>query len=149
MSDKRQIIPIAGLFATLAMAVYMLVQLNGQPAAAGDFSNAMVAEVRDAQGQTILRGQFAVSPDEDDDVERKARLEPTGVDTDAAGEAEVEFARNAPAEQEVEFTVRNLQAGSTVTFLIDGQAIGQAAVNGRGRAELEIEVAGSSQTGAR
>ena len=42
--------------------------------------------------------------------------------------------------QEIEFSVRNLAPGTSVTFLIDGQAIGQASVDRRGRAELEVDV---------
>jgi hypothetical protein len=45
-----------------------------------------------------------------------------------------------PAQQEIEYSVRNLAAGTSVTFLIDGQVIGQASVDRRGRAELEIDV---------
>ncbi len=90
MNDKRQMIPAVGLLATFVAAVYMVVQLSGQTTApTGDFTNAAVAEVRDAQGQAVLSGQFQGSDEDDDDVERKAVLAPTGVDADAAGEAEV------------------------------------------------------------
>src|SRR5688500_19249405 len=110
MADKRQWIPIAGLLATVAGTVYMVVQLSAQqPTATGDFSNAAIAEVRDAQGQVLLRGQFAPVAEEDDDIERKAALQPTGVDADAAGEAEVEIDTNAPANQEIEISIRNVQ----------------------------------------
>ena len=141
MNDKRQAIPIVGLFATMATAVYMVVQLNGQERApAGDFTNAATAEVRDAQGQVVLRGQFVLADEEDDDIERKAALQPTGVDADAAGEAEVEFARAAPTKQEIEFSVRNLQAGVVFTFVIDGIDVATATADRRGRAEVEVDV---------
>jgi hypothetical protein len=135
-------IPIAGLAGTLALAVYMVTQLHAQTTVpAADFTNAAIAEVQDGQGQIVLRGQFAVADEQDDDdVERKAALQAAGTDTDAAGEAEVEFAKSAPAQQEIEFSVRNLAAGTSVTFLIDGQVIGQASVDRRGRAELEVDV---------
>ena len=68
-----------------------------------------MAQVRDAQGQVVLQGQFMPPDEEDDDVERHATLAPTGVDADAAGEAEVEFAKAAPTSQEVEFSVTNLR----------------------------------------
>jgi hypothetical protein len=144
MSNTRQIVPIAGLAGTLALAVYMVTLLHAQTTVpAADFTNAAIAEVQDSQGQTVLRGQFAVADEQDDDdVERKAALQPAGTDTDAAGEAEVEFAKSAPAQQEVEFSVRNLAAGTSVTFLIDGQVIGHASVDRRGRAELEVDVPG-------
>jgi hypothetical protein len=140
-NNARQIIPIAGLLGTAAFAIYMVTLLDAQAAVPTDLTNAAVAEVHDAQGQIILRGQFAVVDEQnDDDVERKAALQPAGTDADAAGEAEIEFAKSAPAHQEIEFSVRNLAAGTSVTFLIDGHVIGQAAVDRRGRAELDIEV---------
>ena len=46
--------------------------------------------------------------EEDDDIERKAPLQSTGIDADALGEADVEFTKDAPSDQEVEFSVRNL-----------------------------------------
>jgi hypothetical protein len=69
------------------------------------------------------------------------RLESVGTVADAGGEAEVELSKNAPAQQEVEFSVHGLDPGTALTFLIDGQTIGTATVDRRGRAELEIEMA--------
>ena len=141
MSEKRQIIPVLGLLATMAMAAYMVVQLNGQGSAAtGDFRNAATAEVRDAQGQVVLRGQFGASDEDDDSIERQATLESTGVDTDAAGEAEVEFENEAPSEQEVEFSVRNLPPGAAFTLVIDGVDVATVTADARGRAEIELDV---------
>jgi hypothetical protein len=60
-----------------------------------------------------LRGHFAAANEQDDDIERKAALQPTGADTDATGEAEVELAKSAPTQQEIEFSVRNLAAGTS------------------------------------
>ena len=141
MEDKRQLIPLAGLLATMVAAIYMVVQLNAQARTpASDFTNAAVAEVRDAQGQVVLSGPFQVAAEDDDDVERKAVLVPTGVDADATGEAEVEFARNAPAEQEVEFSIRNLAPGIAFTFLIDGTVVATATTDAKGRAEVELDV---------
>ena len=150
MKNRRQLIPIVGLIATLAVAVYMVVQLNGQEApATGDFSNAATAEVRDAQGQVVLRGQFALADEEDDDIERKATLQPTGADADATGEAEVEFAKAAPAKQEIEFSVRNVQAGAAFTFVIDGVDVATATADKRGRAEIELDVRMPGTTASR
>jgi hypothetical protein len=141
MQDKRQLIAAAGLVATLAGSAYMVVQLSGQAASpAGDFTNAALAEVRNADGQVVLSGQFQLADEEDDDVERKAVLTPGTLDADATGEAELEFSKAAPAEQEVEFSVRNLPAGAVLTFLIDGTAVGTATADARGRAELELNV---------
>jgi hypothetical protein len=140
MTDKRQLIPLAGLIATIAVAIYMVAQLDAQaPALTGNFSNAAIAEVRDSQGQVILRGQFADSEEDNDGVERKATLTPAGHDTDAAGEAEVETSRGNPAQQEIEFSIRNVEPGALFTFAIDDQDVGSATADDRGRAELEIE----------
>ena len=141
MKDKRQIIPVIGLLATMAVAVYMVVQLNAQTATpAGDFTNAALAEVRDAQGQVLLRGPFQQADEEDDDIERKAVLAPAGANANARGEAEVEFSRTAPATQEVEFSVRNVAPGAVLTFAIDGVEVATATADGKGRAEVELDV---------
>ena len=146
---KNQWVPVAGLIATMGIAVYVVVQLGAQTPASivtGDFSNAAVAEVRDAQAQLVLRGNFAAVEEQDendDEVERKATLESTGVDPDAAGEAEVEFRKNNSAAQEIEFSIRNVQPGSAFTFTIDGKEVATATSDNRGRAEVELEVKGS------
>jgi hypothetical protein len=141
MKNRRQIISVAGLLATMAAAVYMVVQLNAQTSApAGDFTNAAIAEVRDAQGQVLLRGSFQQADEEDDDIERKAVLAVAGADADARGEAEVEFSKNAPAKQEVEFSVRNVAPGTVLTFAIDGVDVATATADGRGQAEVELDV---------
>ena len=144
MRDKKQWIPAAGFFATATYALYMVAQLGAQEPkqpVTGDFSAAAVAEVRDAQGQVILRGQFAPVVEPDDDVERKAVLRPAGSDADATGDAEVEVTTTPPIEQEIEFSIRNVAPGAVVTFVIDGREIGTAKADRRGRAELEIEIA--------
>jgi hypothetical protein len=150
MMDKRQLIPAAGLLATVAAAGYMVVQLNGQTAQpTADFTNAAVAEVRNAQGQAILSGHFQLVDEDDDDVERKAVLAPAGIDADATGEAEVEFRKSAPAEQEVEFSVRNVAPGAVLTFVIDGTEVATATADGRGRAEAELDVRMPGATASR
>jgi hypothetical protein len=137
----HQWVPLAGLLGTIATAAYMVVQLNGQAAApVADFRNAATAQVRDAQGQIVLQGQFMAPVEEDGGLERIAALAPTGVDADASGEAEVEFAKSAPTEQEVEFSVENLQAGATFTFVIDGTDVATATADRSGAAEVELNV---------
>jgi hypothetical protein len=141
MKNKRQLIPIAGLLVTIVGAIYMVVQLNGQESGQiGNFTNAATAEVRDPQGQAVLRGQFALVDEDDDDVERRAALQPAGADADAGGDAEVEFSKASPAKQEVEFSVRNLQPGVALTFVIDGVEVATATADQRGRAEVELDV---------
>ena len=141
MTDKKLMISFGGLLATMVVAVYFVVQLSGQAAAqTGDFTNAATAEVKDAQGQVILRGQFQKVDEEDDDIERKAPLQAAGSDADAVGEAEVEYASSGAAEQEIEFSIRNVEPNATYTFVIDGRDVGTAKADGRGRAALEWKV---------
>ena len=141
MRTIRQWIPFGGLLATMAAAGYAVAQLNGQAQApTGDFTNAATAQVRDAQGQIVLQGQFMPPVEEDGGLERRAALAPTGVDADASGEAEVEFAKTAATTQEVEFTLENLQPQMSVTFVIDGTDIATAMTDRRGRADVELDV---------
>ena len=67
----------------------------------------MTAEIRDSTGEVVLRGTFMLVEEEDDDIERKAALAPT-TGGEVMGEAEVEFATEMPADQEVEFAARGL-----------------------------------------
>ena len=141
MRNRRQIVPALGLVGVVAFATYTVVQLNGQSAPiTGNFTSAATVEVKDAQGQVVLRGTFQQVAEEDDDIERKATLEPAGADTDATGEAEIEFARNAPSEQEVEFSVSKVTPDAEFTFVIDGTVVGSAKADSKGEAELELDV---------
>jgi hypothetical protein len=141
MNDTRQWIPLGGLVATIAAAGYAVVQLHGQAQPpTGDFTNAATAQVRDALGQVVLQGQFMAPVEEDGDLERRAALAPTGVDADASGEAEVEFAKAAATQQEVEFAVENLAPQATFTFVIDGTDVATAMTDRQGRAEVELDV---------
>jgi hypothetical protein len=141
MRHSLQWIPIGGLLVTMAIAVAMLAQLHAQKAAAGDYSKAAVAEVHDAQGQVILRGSFVgVDDGDDDDVERKARLEAAGTDADAAGEAEIEVSTTNAAEQEIEFSIRNVQGSAAFVLIIDGREVARATSDGRGRVDVDLEV---------
>lgn len=138
---SKAALAISGLVVTIAGASYMTVRTAGQEAApAIDLTKAATAEVRDGQGQVVLRGQFVEVNDEDEDFERKAALEPANGQSGATGEAEVEFAKLKPTKQEVEFTARNLQAAATYAFLIDGHVVATAAADRRGEVEVEVKV---------
>lgn len=141
MNDRRQLIPMAGLVTTIAIAVYMVVHLDAQTTnLVGNFTSAAVAEVRDAQGQSVLQGQFVATDEDDDDSERKAALKPTGGDAGTIGEAEVEFATSGAVMQEIEFSARGLQPGATFTLVIDGQEVATATADRRGRFEVEVDI---------
>jgi hypothetical protein len=139
MKSSRKLISFGGLIAMAAAA--SIVALNSQtPAPAGDFRNAAIAQVRDAQGQVVLQGQFAPPVEEDGGLERVAMLAAAGADTDAAGEAEVEYTTTAPIEQEIEFSVKNLAPATAFTFAIDGTDVATATTDRNGRAEVELTV---------
>ena len=149
-----QWIPVGGLMATTIAAGYMVVQLSAQSADRPttqpvDFTNATMAQVKDAQGQLILEGTFMAPVEEDGGLERRAMLAPAGGDTDASGEAEVEYATGAPTVQEVEFSVENLTPGATFTFAIDGTDVASARADRRGRVEVERNVRMPGAAGSR
>jgi hypothetical protein len=134
---------VGALLLTLAIAVVQVVQLSGENSLqiSGDFRNAAVAEVRDSQGQTLLRGSFvAAAADDVDEVERHAKLEPMLAGSTMTGEAEVEYQTGAPATQEVEFTANGITAGAQVTLIIDGATVTTATADKRGRVSVELEV---------
>lgn len=146
MNTKLQIAAGVGLVVTILAAATTVAQLRGEPAAqiSGDFRNAAVAEVHDAQGLVLLRGDFAVvDADDAGEVERHAALTAVAQDVTATGEAEVEYQSDTPAEQEVELKVSGLRAGTAITFVIDGQRVGAATADRRGGVEIELAVKGT------
>jgi len=143
VNKKLQIAAISGLLAVILVATAAVVQLRGEPAAqiTGDFRNAVVAEVHDAQGQVLLRGSFAqVDADDKGEVERHATLTATSGDAKVTGEAEVEYQTEQPTDQEVELTVKGLTAGMDIAFVIDGQTVTTAKADKRGGVDVELAV---------
>jgi hypothetical protein len=142
MRGSVQKIAISGLVATLVLAVVMVGQLVGQKANVnGDFRNATTAEIRDAQGQVLLRGAFVpVDADDAGEVERLATLTTTVAGSTAAGEAEVEYQTDTPTRQEVEFKVSGVPAGAVLTLVLDGKAVLTATADKKGNAEAEVAV---------
>lgn len=131
----------AGIGGSLAVA-----NLSGQlaPGLRGDFKNAAFAEVRDAQGQVLLSGNFtAVDADDEGEVERLATLTAAS-GSGASGEAEVEYQTDNPAEQEIEWSLTGLRPGTAITLMIDGQQVATATADKRGRVEIEFTVQSGS-----
>jgi hypothetical protein len=120
----------------------MTVHLSGGQASqvSGDFRNASTAEVRDAQGQVLLRGTFADIPADEDEVERQAALTATAAGGQASGDAEVEYNRDEPNMQEIEFSVAGVPARAIVTLVLDGRDVISATANDNGRAEAEANI---------
>ncbi len=140
MLTARKAVPIAVIVAVVAVTAYAVARFNGQEAIpSADFRNAATAEIRDSTGKVVLRGTFMLVEEEDDDIERKAALAPaTG--GEVMGEAEVEFATEMPAEQEVEFAARGLTAGATYTLVVDGREVESVTADERGRIAIELEI---------
>ena len=147
MKNSVQKIALAGLVATLAIAAVMIVQLRAQQPIAGDFRGAQTAEVRDAQGQLLFSGAFAEAPQdpgEEGEVERIAALV-SKAGGSAAGEAEIEYQKDAPGLQEVEFKVTGAPAGAVLTLVIDGTAVTSATAGKDGEAEADGAVKSAGQ----
>jgi hypothetical protein len=90
---------------------------------------ASVVEIRDAQGQVVLRGQF----DALDDDERYAALGPAGYNAvKARGEIELDA-------RQVEGELRNLAPRTAFTIVIDGREVGVVTTDSRGRADFDLE----------
>jgi hypothetical protein len=141
MGTTRQWIPIGGLLVLLFGAVYAAAEMNEQrQTPPGDFTNASTAQVKDPQGQVLLHGQFGAPVDEDGGLERRANLQAAVPGSNADGEAEVEHAKTGATMQEVEFNVRRLQPGISVTFVIDGKDMATTTTDREGRAEVELDV---------
>ena len=141
MIAKHQLTLVMGLCLAVAIGGYMAVRGAAQATEAFDYSNAGMAEVHDAQGQVVLRGQFSTTDTDPNDLERKAVLSPTGVVTDASGEAEIEVSGSGvKRRQEIEFEVQNLQPGAVFTFIIDGRGLATVTTDRRGKAEYERAV---------
>ena len=133
---------IATVITTIGFATAVGIYLNAQGTAQlqADLTNAAVAEVRDAQGAVVLRGDFVRNDEDDDDIERKAVLQAAGADADATGDAEVEFPKTAVVVQEVEFSVKNLTPGATYAFVIDGKTVITARTGKDGNASVDVDV---------
>jgi hypothetical protein len=140
MLTARKAVPAAVIVTVIALTGYVVARFNGQEAIqSADFRNAATAEIRDATGKVVLRGTFKLVEEEDDDIERKAALAFT-TGGEVMGEAEVEFATEMPADQEVEFAARGLTVGATYTLIVDGRQVASVVANRRGRIAIELEV---------
>ena len=139
MLTARKAVPAAVIVTVIALTGYVVARFNGQSTESADFRNAATAEVRDATGKVVLRGTFKLVEEEDDDIERKAPLAATS-GGEVVGEAEVEFATEMPADQEVEFAARGLTAGATYTLIVDGREVAAVVAESRGRIAIELRV---------
>jgi hypothetical protein len=140
MLTARKAVPAVVIAAVIAVTGYAVARFNRpQAVQSADFRNAATAEIRDSTGKVVLHGTFMLVEEEDDDIERKAALAPTA-GGEVMGEAEVEFATEMPADQEVEFAARGLTVGALYTLIVDGREIASVAADPRGRIGIELNV---------
>ena len=136
----RKAVPAVVIVVVIAVTGFVVARFNGpEPIQSADFRNASTAEIRDSKGKVVLRGTFRLVEEEDDDIERKAALALT-TSGEVRGEAEVEFATEMPADQEVEFAARGLEVGVTYTLVVDGREVASVVADPRGRIAIELEV---------
>jgi hypothetical protein len=142
MTTKVPKIAAAGLAVTAVVAIAMVINLSGNQAAniSGDFRNAATAEVRDSGGKVLLRGTFGAAG-AGDDVERQATLTATPEGGQASGDAEIEYSKDKPNVQEIEFEVAGVPARAIVTLVLDGRDVISATADDKGRAKAEYDVA--------
>ena len=88
---------------------------------------ASVVEVRNAQGQVVLRGQF----DTFDDDERYAALGPADLNLEGTGEIEVDA-------RQMEGELRHLAPRATFTIAIDGRDVGTVTTDSDGDADFDV-----------
>jgi hypothetical protein len=136
---KKPILATASLIAIAALYFGSGAAAQSSAPQPVDLRNAAAAEMRDGQGQVILKGDFTSVDEDDDDTERKAVLKSVA-NTKASGNAEIEYANKEPKEQEVEFAGRDLTPGATYVLAIDGHDVATATADKGGRLEIEVTV---------
>lgn len=141
----KMILPVVGMF-LLGCAVVAAVRNEGGelkqplPQSLDDLASVKQIEIRDAGGQVVLQGSFAMTTKPNRDVEGEATLAATNADADAAGKAEVEVStkKGGRVEKELEVEVHNLAPGASFDVFVDGQQAANFTTGPRGAAELEL-----------
>lgn len=140
LSKRTTVLAAVAIVAMLGAGGYLVGRFNAQETVrSADFRNATTAEIRDSHGTVVLHGTFMLVEEEDDDIERKAALART-TGADVLGEAEVEFATEMPADQEVEFAAKGLTGGMTYMLIVDGRQVAAVVADTRGRIAVEVRV---------
>jgi hypothetical protein len=140
----KMILPVVGMFLLGCVVVAAVRNEIGEikqplPPSLDDLAAVRLVEIKDAGGQVVLRGSFTMTTKTNGDVEGEAPLAATGVDTDAAGKAEVEVStRDGRVEKELEVEVRNLAPGASFNVFVDGPQVTTFTTNAGGAAELEL-----------
>lgn len=105
-----------------------------------DMSNAQFMIIKDAAGNTVLRGRLVRQPPDGDEIERECVLVGTGEFAKVEGEGEVEVKQVGEyLEQQVEFEIEGMPPKTTYTVFIDAHEVGTFTTDAHGSAEVELE----------
>jgi hypothetical protein len=140
------ILPVVVMCLTLGYATLAIVRGDAReikqplPPSLDNLAEVKLAEIRDVENRVILGGNFTLTTKKNGELDGAALLGATGVDTDAAGEAEIEISnkKNGSVEKELEVEVRRLAANTSYQLFIDGQQAASFKTDLRGAAELEL-----------
>jgi hypothetical protein len=140
---EKKFIPIFGMLLVLLYAVINVAKGDTdeikQPLPPGltDLAAVKIIEISDANGQTILKGNFIESSSDLNEVERTAVLAGDGR---ARGKANIQISKkkNGFTEKELEVKMQNLAARSVFKVSVDGHEVASLTTDATGKAELEL-----------
>ena len=72
MLGSRKAVPVVATLAVIALTGSVVARFNAQEPTiqSADLRSAVTAEIRNSQGEVVLRGTFMLVEEEDDDIER-------------------------------------------------------------------------------
>jgi len=118
-------LPVLGMFVLFAcVALVILASENSEikrtlPPSLDNLTAIKLVEVRDSSGHVVLSGSFTMTAEGNEEFEEEAKLESTGPDAQAAGNAEVEIS-SQNVDNELEIEVWKLAPGTTYHLYVDG-----------------------------
>jgi hypothetical protein len=139
---EKKFIPILGMFLVLLYATINVAKGDTDeikqplPSSLTDLAAVKIIEISDANGQTVLKGNFI----DLNEVERTAALVGEGSSANARGKASIEISKkkNGFTEKELEVETQNLAARSVFKIIVDGQEVASFTTDHTGKAELEL-----------
>lgn len=147
MDDKRmKLFSLVGMVLILAFATIKVLSSDvhevkqALPSHISNLSEVKSVEIKDANGQLILSGNFGNATQDGKELEREAVLAATTVIPAATGVAEIEISTGKASfiEQELELSVKHLSAGTIFHLFVDSQEVAPFKTNHEGKAELEF-----------
>jgi hypothetical protein len=110
------------------------------PVTLGDVSDATVVEIRDAEGVTVLSGEFRSRTDSLGNTEKDAALlDRRGRRVIGEVELEIPAPDRADRRPELEVDILELAPNATFTVVIDDTPVGRFTTDDRGSVDVEIQ----------